>query len=77
MATRLSLLDRLLYRYVLIPRTRKQLIQSNFVIVGAALWSHSQNPHAEPALWRQMQDLKPELTGLEKDTFAVYRYNSP
>lgn len=77
MATRLSLLDRLLYRYVLIPRTRKQLIQSTSVMVDAALWSHSRNPHAEPALWRQMQDLEPELIGPEKDTFAAYRRTSP
>ena len=77
MATRLSLLDRLLYRYVLIPRTRKRFIESNSVMVGAALLRHSQNPHAEPALWRQMQDLEPELNGLEKDTFDAYQRHSP
>ena len=76
MATRLSMVDRLLYRYILIPRTRKQLIQSNSMIVGAALWSHSQNPHVQPELWRQMQDLKPELAGAEKDMFAAYEHTT-
>ena len=46
MATKLSFLDRLIYRFILIPRTRQALIDQNSVILDAALRTHSQNPSA-------------------------------
>ena len=66
MATRLSLVDRLLYRYVLIPRTRRQLLKSDSVMIDAALWNHSQNPQADPELRQKMQDLEPLPNGPQK-----------
>ena len=46
MATQLSLLDSLIYRFILIPRTRQALIDQNAVILNETLRAHSQNPHA-------------------------------
>ena len=43
-ATKLSLLDRLLYRYVLIPRTKKALSDPWNVIFAPALRDHAKNP---------------------------------
>lgn len=45
-ATKLSLLDRLLYRYVLIPRTKKALTDPGNVIFAPALQAHAGNPQA-------------------------------
>lgn len=45
-ATKLSLLDRLLYRYVLIPRTKKALLNPPSVIFAPALPVHAENPQA-------------------------------
>jgi hypothetical protein len=73
MATKLSLLDRLLYRYILIPRTREQLTNSNSVMIDAALWRHSQNPHPDPAFQQRIEELEPALNGPEKDALIVYR----
>ncbi len=44
--TKLSLLDQLLYRFVLIPQARKAMIEQNSVMLDAALQRHSQNPYA-------------------------------
>jgi hypothetical protein len=46
MATELSFLDRLIYHYILIPRTRQALLDQNSVILDAPLRVHSQNPGA-------------------------------
>jgi hypothetical protein len=45
-ATKLSLLDRLLYRYVLIPQTKKALMNPESVIFAPALQAHARNPQA-------------------------------
>ena len=44
MATKLSLLDRLLYRFVLIPRTRKAILDGYPTFIDSALRDHSHNP---------------------------------
>jgi mono/diheme cytochrome c family protein len=46
MATKLSFLDRMIYRFILIPRTRQALIDQNSVILNATMRAHSQNPRA-------------------------------
>jgi hypothetical protein len=45
MATKLSIPDRLLYRYVLIPRTRRALLDRT-ALIDTALQLHSQQPDA-------------------------------
>jgi len=49
-ATRLSWFDGLLYRYVLIPRTRLQLLSDSNVVLGPILRNHSTDPHSEASL---------------------------
>jgi hypothetical protein len=56
MATKLSLLDQLLYRLVLIPRTRKALLEGNAVLIDSELQSHSQHPGA-PFTGKRRQNL--------------------
>jgi hypothetical protein len=56
-ATKLSFIDRLLYRYVLIPRTKRALLNPNAAIFDPALQHHLQDPHSafsEP----RMRDLE-------------------
>ena len=62
MATKLSFLDRLIYRFILIPRTRQALIDQNSVILDATLRAHSQNPSA-PFFRRKAQSPLIELGG--------------
>jgi len=45
-ATKLSLLDRLLYRFVLIPRTRRALRDPENLVFAPALQGHARNPKA-------------------------------
>jgi hypothetical protein len=45
-ATKLSFLDRLLYRYVLIPRTKRALLNPGPVIFSPALQLHTRDPHS-------------------------------
>jgi len=45
-ATKLSFLDRLLYRYVLIPRTKRALLNPGSVILSPALRVHARDPHS-------------------------------
>ncbi len=72
MATKLSFVDKMLYRFVLIPETRKRMLAQDRVIVDEALWQHSRNPKAEPGYRRQMQTLR---TGPETaDRGEVLKY---
>ncbi len=77
MATKLSFVDRLLYRYILIPRTRKQLAASDLVLIDAALLNHSRNPHADPTLRQRLQDLLPEQSLPQKLAPTPYPNTSP
>lgn len=56
-ATKLSLLDRLLYRYVLIPRTKRALLNPGPVIFDPALQLHTRHPYAAFSQQR-MKDLE-------------------
>jgi cytochrome c553 len=45
-ATKLTWFDSLLYRYVLIPRTRRQLLSETDIVLDSVLRSHSRDPHS-------------------------------
>ncbi len=75
MATRLSLTDKLLYRYVLIPRTRERMLRGESVMFDQALWQHSTNPGAQPAYRKRLQDLYASLSGPEKTALDQYLQN--
>jgi hypothetical protein len=47
MVTKLSFLDRLSYRFVLIPRTRRAFLDGDSVMLDAALQLHRKNPHTD------------------------------
>jgi mono/diheme cytochrome c family protein len=46
-ATKLPLIDSLLYRFVLIPRTRRKLLSQNLVMIDPALQRHRRDPYSE------------------------------
>ena len=46
-ATKLPLIDSLLYRFVLIPRTRGRLLSQNLVMIDSALQRHRRDPYSE------------------------------
>jgi hypothetical protein len=77
MATKLSLIDRTIYRYILIPRTRQRLLSQDSVMVDQALWRHSQNPQLDPDLRQRMQSLETDLQGPEKDALDKYLKSLP
>jgi hypothetical protein len=57
--TNLSMLDRLLYRYMLIPRTRKALLDPAPVILAPELLLHSRDPKSDaPFSTEQMKALR-------------------
>jgi hypothetical protein len=72
MATKLSLVDRLIYRYILIPRTRERFLQQDSVMIDAVLWRHSQDPHSGASFRQRMEALETELKGAEKDALVEY-----
>jgi hypothetical protein len=72
MATKMSFVDRLIYRFILIPRTRERFLRGDIVLVDAADWRHSQDPHADPGYRKKMQDLEGGLSGPEKDALVAY-----
>ena len=72
MATWLSFIDKLIYRYILIPNTRERLLQQNNVIIGQALWQHSTNPRSDPTFRQHLQDLESGLNGPEKEQLDTY-----
>ena len=72
MATSLSFLDRLIYRFILIPRTRARLLQQDSMIIDAALWRHSQDPRSGVEFRQAMQVVESGLTGAEKDALVDY-----
>jgi hypothetical protein len=72
MATKLSFLDKLMYRYILIPRTRERMLHGDAVMLNQALWQHSQNPGAQPVYRKTLQDLDAGLSGVEKAALDQY-----
>jgi hypothetical protein len=72
MATKLSFLDGLIYRYILIPNTRKRFLQKDQAILDQALWRHAQDPAANAAFRQKMRDLESDLKGPERDELAKY-----
>jgi len=76
MATKLSLLDRLIYRFVLIPRTRQRILHGEPMIIDAALWQHSHR-HAGPGYRSRLEPLKSSLSGEEKTALSEYLKTLP
>jgi hypothetical protein len=70
-ATKLSFVDKLLYRYVLIPRTRERFLSQEPIVVDAAMWRHSRNP-ADPNYRPRMEALLSGLDGSERQALAYY-----
>jgi hypothetical protein len=62
----------LIYRYILIPNTRKRFLQKDQVILDQALWRHAQDPAANAAFQQKMRDLESDLKGPEKDQLGKY-----
>jgi len=57
-ATKLPFMDSLLYRYVLIPRTRRKLLGQNLVMIDSALERHSRDPYSDaPFSTPQLREL--------------------
>ena len=48
-ATKLRWIDSLIYRYILIPRTKQQLLNQTHVVVDSTLQNHSRDPHSDAA----------------------------
>jgi hypothetical protein len=64
MVTKLSVLDQLLYRFVLIPRTRQAILDRRAVMIDPELLRHSRDPRA-PFSTRQRNDLAAWLVANE------------
>jgi hypothetical protein len=66
-ATKLSFLDRLLYRYVLIPRTLKAFMSDpGSVLFESALRTHAQDPQSNaPFASESINALKNQMKALE------------
>lgn len=65
-ATKLSWADHLLYEYVLIPRTRRQLLTQVDVIIGSTLRKHSLDPYSDAPLSEpRFKTLVEEVKGLK------------
>ena len=69
-ATKLSFLDRMIYRFILIPRTRQALIDQNPVILNATLRAHSQNPSA-PFSGARLQGLEGWVKTLQSPAYPL------
>ncbi len=73
LATKLSFFDRLLYRYVLIPRTREALRNPRSLLFDSVLQQHGANPHSNaPEFRKRMEALENDLTGTEKANLTEY-----
>jgi hypothetical protein len=70
-ATKLSTIDRLIYRYVLIPRTRARFLSREPAIIDAELLEHSQNPRSRDYRSR-LQALANGLDGAERSALEGY-----
>lgn len=65
-ATTLSLADRALYRFVLIPRTRQALLNTSQVLLAPALLQHRNNPQSEaPFAGQQMKEMRELMKALQ------------
>ena len=65
-ATTLSLADRALYRFVLIPRTRQALLNPSEVLLAPALLQHRDNPQSDaPFSEQQMTEMRERMKVLQ------------
>lgn len=65
-ATKLSLSDRLLYRYILIPRARQALLDPASALFDPALQAHSRDPQSDAPFSEQpIKGLKQQVKELE------------
>ncbi len=71
-ATKLSFVDSLLYRYVLIPRTRRKLLSQDLVMTDSALQQHSRDPYSDaPFSQPQLQALAVWVKGLKVPPYPL------
>jgi hypothetical protein len=72
-ATSLSWFDRLLYRYVLIPRAKEAFLKQTEVLVGPELLRHARDPRVDSLSFRQrLESLRDALTGEERGELEAY-----
>ncbi len=65
-ATTLSLSDRLLYKYILIPRARQALLDPAGVLFDPAIQAHNRDPQSDaPFAEQPMKGLKQQMKALE------------
>jgi hypothetical protein len=65
-ATTLSLADRTLYRFVLVPRTRRALLNPSEVLLAPALLQHRDNPQTDaPFSEPQMKEMQERMKALQ------------
>jgi hypothetical protein len=65
-ATTLSLADRALYRFVLIPRTRQALLNTSQVLLAPALLQHRNDPRSEaPFSGQQTREMRELMKALQ------------
>ncbi len=71
-ATKLSWADRLLYMYVLIPRTRRRLLKHDDVIIDSKLRKHSLDPYSDTLLSEpRFKTLVEEVKGLKVPPYPL------
>jgi hypothetical protein len=71
-ATKLTLMDNLLYTYVLIPRTRQKLLAQNLVVLDSALLEHSRDPHSDaPFSEPRLRDLAAWVKGFKVPPYPL------
>lgn len=65
-ATKLSVFDRLLYRFILVPRAREALLDPASVLFDSLLWAHGRDPQSTaPFADREMRALKEQMKAVE------------
>jgi mono/diheme cytochrome c family protein len=71
-ATKLPLIESLLYRYVLIPRTRRNFLSQNLVVFDSALMQHSRDPHSDaPFSEPRLRDLAAWVKGFKVPPYPL------
>jgi hypothetical protein len=71
-ATKLPLIESLLYKYVLIPRTRRNFLSQNLVVIDSALLQHSRDPHSDaPFSEPRLRDLAAWVKGFKVPPYPL------
>ncbi|MBZ5685255.1 MAG: cytochrome c [Acidobacteriia bacterium] len=71
-ATKLPFIDSLLYRYVLIPRTRRKLLSQGLVMIDSTLQQHSRDPYSDvPFSTPQLRGLALWMKGMKVPPYPL------